>query len=202
MKTVYVMPELCIGCKHCEVACSVEHSESKNLFAAIFEKSLPTPRIHVMPSIGLMTYPGKCRQCYPAPCINVCPSGALSRDKETESILLNEQKCIACGMCAIACPLDAITFHSSWKVSLDREIAVKCDNCQERIIKGLNPACVDACKTMALNYGDINEIIKESRRTVAQKVAVIETEIRPEIPGLVRLWRDLGFSTMHVGVEK
>lgn len=206
MKTVFVRPERCIGCKHCEIACAVEHSKTKNLYTAIFEEPLPTPRIHVTPTFGIMTYPDKCRHCNPAPCMQVCPSGAIARDKETDTVLLNEEKCIACGMCAIVCPFDVITYHQSWHVSLDQEIAIKCDHCFERITNGLLPACVDACKTGALVYGDINEIIKEERKVIAKKVAVAETAaeeiIEAEVPDLIKLWRNLGLSMMRVGEKK
>ncbi|MGD8533923.1 MAG: 4Fe-4S binding protein, partial [Gammaproteobacteria bacterium] len=30
MKTVFVNPERCIGCRQCEFACAVEHSHSRD----------------------------------------------------------------------------------------------------------------------------------------------------------------------------
>jgi len=206
MKTVYVKPEYCIGCKQCEVACTVEHSRTKNLYSAISEEPLPSRKIHVMPTFGIMTYPGKCRHCDPTPCIQFCPSGGITKNKETDTILLNEEKCIACGTCAIACPFDAISFHPSWRVSIDREVAVKCDNCFERISNGLNPSCVEACKTGALEYGEINDIIKEERKIVAKKVITAEfaseAKIEEDVPALIKLWRDLALSMMQIGEKK
>ncbi|MFX1304027.1 MAG: 4Fe-4S dicluster domain-containing protein [Promethearchaeota archaeon] len=204
MKNVYIKPENCIGCKHCEVACAVEHSETKNLYSAISEKPLPTSKIHVMPTFGVMTYPGKCMHCDPTPCINVCPSGAITKDQEFDIILINEEKCIECGMCAIACPFNAVSFNPSWRVSIEREIANKCDNCHERITNDLIPACVEACKTGALSYGDINEIIKKERRaigkTAAQFAAAVPIEER--IPELLKVWRDMALSMTQLGEKK
>ncbi|MFX1519709.1 MAG: 4Fe-4S dicluster domain-containing protein [Promethearchaeota archaeon] len=206
MKTVYVRPERCIGCKQCEIACTVEHSRTKNLYSAIFEEPLPTPRVAVMPTFGIMTYPAKCRHCDPTPCIQVCPSGAITRDKETDTILLNEEKCIACGMCSIVCPFDAVTFYPSWHVSIDRQVAIKCDNCSERVINGLNPACVDACKTEALVYGEISDIVKEGRKIVAKKVAAAEfaaeAKIEAEVPELLTLLRDMSLSMKLAGEKE
>ncbi len=204
MKTVYVRPEHCIGCKHCEIACAVEHSKTKTLYAAISEEPSSTPKIHVMPTFGIMTYPGKCMHCDPTPCIQVCPSGAISRDKDVNTILINEEKCIGCGMSAIVCPFDAITFHPSWGVSIDREVATKCDNCFELITNDLNPACVDACKTGALIYGDINEIIKEERKDIAKTAIQLAAEVQVEakVPELIKFWRDLALSMTLVGEKK
>ncbi len=49
MKTVFVNPERCIGCKQCQIACAVEHSQSKDLYQAVFEPVPPQPRILVAP---------------------------------------------------------------------------------------------------------------------------------------------------------
>lgn len=41
MKDVIIRPELCMGCRSCEVACAVSHSKSKNLFSALGEDPAP-----------------------------------------------------------------------------------------------------------------------------------------------------------------
>ena len=156
MKTVFVNPERCIGCKQCEVACAVEHSESKDLYQAVFETPKPRPRIHVAPGIYLNTaFPNKCRHCDPAPCMGVCPTGAISRDADLDIVVIDGDKCITCAMCAMVCPFDVIRFFKSPTVKLDKVVAIKCDHCIERQRQGQEPACVEVCKVGALVFGDI-----------------------------------------------
>ena len=148
MKTVFVNPERCIGCKQCQIACAVEHSKSKSLFGAISEQPKPRPRVLVAPGLYLDTsFPNKCRHCDPAPCMTVCPTGAIHRDTQTDIVLVNDQKCIVCAMCAMICPFDVITFYPSLSNKL---AAIKCDHCIEGQSQGEVAACVDACKTGAL----------------------------------------------------
>lgn len=198
MKTVFVRPERCIGCKHCEISCAIEHSKTKDLFAAIYEDPPPTSRIHVTPTIGIMTFPNRCRHCDPAPCMQVCPTGAISRLREHDTVLIDERKCIACGMCAIVCPFDVITYKRSWKIAIDKEVANKCDNCVDRLNVGMIPTCVEACKTGALIYGDIDEILREERKETAKRIilatAVGEEMLEAAVPENIRLWRELGRS--------
>ncbi|MCD6427351.1 MAG: 4Fe-4S dicluster domain-containing protein [Caldisericaceae bacterium] len=100
MKTVLVRPERCIGCRHCEVACAIEHSQSKDLFGMLEEVPISKPRIHVEVGINFLTFPNRCRHCDPAPCMQVCPTDAIYRDEETGSVLVNYEKCIHCEACA------------------------------------------------------------------------------------------------------
>ena len=165
MKTVFVHPERCIGCKQCEVACAVAHSQSKNLFLAVFESPAPKQRIHVEPGLSFNTsFPNKCRHCNPAPCLIACPTGALSRAGDMPDIVLSDsRKCLACGMCAMVCPFGVITFYPSAAAPGKAVVATKCDHCIDRQRDGFGPACVEACKTGALEFGEINEVIKSAR---------------------------------------
>lgn len=193
MKTVFVNPENCIGCRHCEIACAVEHSQTKDVLTAFFENPIPQPRIHVEPGVTFTTFPNKCRHCDPAPCMQVCPTGALYRDEETGSVLLDGYKCISCGMCAIACPFDVITFNKVWDVKLDKEINYKCDHCIDRQRQGDIPACVEACKTQALVFGEINEIVKRGRQdfTIRMTTAEGREQEVPALPQTVKMWREM-----------
>jgi carbon-monoxide dehydrogenase iron sulfur subunit len=53
-----------------------------------------------------------------------------------------------------------------------RVVALKCDGCIERTTAGRLPACVEACKTGGLVYGELNELIAEGR---AQEASVVLT---------------------------
>ncbi|MEA3349924.1 MAG: 4Fe-4S dicluster domain-containing protein [Chloroflexota bacterium] len=199
MKTVFVNPERCIGCKQCQIACAVEHSQSKILYQAIFEECKPRPRILVAPGLYLDTsFPNKCRHCDPAPCMTVCPTGAISRDDDTDAVVVDSDKCIACAMCAMVCPFDVITFYPS----PNKLAAIKCDQCIERQSLGEIPACVESCKTGALVFGDINELTKTARTELAQTVSVAVGEIKTEtarIPAHVEAWRSMGKAVSQVG---
>ncbi|WP_163327765.1 4Fe-4S dicluster domain-containing protein [Desulfurobacterium thermolithotrophum] len=179
MNTVLVNSERCIGCKHCEIACAIEHSLSKDLFSMLSEEVISKPRIHVEVGKDLLTFPNKCRHCNPAPCMEVCPTYAISRDEKTESVLVDPAKCIACSMCAIACPFGIITFEKTYTVR--RCVNVKCDNCIDRQKEGKKPACVEACKTGALIFGDVNDLIRERREEVTKMVTkTLKDQINPK----------------------
>lgn len=206
MKTVFVNPERCIGCKQCQIACAVGHSETKNLYQALTEERKPRPRVLVAPGLYLDTsFPNKCRHCDPAPCLTVCPTGAISRDVDMDIVLVDGDRCIACAMCALVCPFDVITFYPSYKARFDRAVAIKCDHCIERQREGGVPACVDACKVGALVFGDVNDLVKAARTRLAQNVSVAVGKIEPHmarLPAHVEAWRDLGQAVSEAGREE
>ena len=200
MKTVFVHPERCIGCKHCEMACAIEHSRSKDLFGMLTETPRPQPRIHVELGVAFQTFPNRCRHCDPAPCMQVCPTGALYRDQETASVLVNYDRCIACAMCAMVCPFDIITFAPVWNVRLNREVNAKCDHCIDRQRNGEIPACVEACKTGALEFGDANEIIRSSRKDFTLRTTTALTgEEAPALPANVEAFRQIMTTIQEMG---
>ncbi|RLG12559.1 4Fe-4S ferredoxin [Candidatus Pacearchaeota archaeon] len=182
MKGVIVHIEKCIGCRHCMIACAIEHSQNKNLFSAITETPKPSPRIFVDVVKDKITFPNRCRHCSPAPCMEACPANAIYRDEETGSVLLEPARCINCGMCAMACPFGVIRYKPLPEFPEKNYVAIKCDNCIERTKEGKIPACVEACKTGALEYGEINEILRKKH------LIAIRQE---KIPLNIELWRNL-----------
>lgn len=164
MKKVFVDIERCTACRSCEIACAVEHSASKNLFSSIFEKPSPQKRIHVEKALSF-SYPSSCMNCADAACIAVCPTGATKRDPETGGVIVDEQRCMGCWMCAIACPLGAVT------VSPEHKVAVKCDLCGSRLKNGRQPACVEACPTHALIFKEPEDVSKLRRVAAAEVIA-------------------------------
>lgn len=203
MKTVFVHPERCIGCKQCESACAVAHSQTKNLFLAVFESPAPKPRIHAEQGLVMNTaFPNKCRHCNPAPCMAVCPSAAIQRSADyPDIVVIDAHKCISCGMCAMVCPFDVITYYPLAAAPERQSVAVKCDHCIERQREGLVPACVEACKVKALEFGEINELAKAARTHYSETVSIAIGEVGREtalIPENVEAWRGFGAAVTHL----
>ncbi len=206
MKTVFVHPERCIGCKQCETACAVAHSQAKNLFLSVFETPKPKPRIHAEPGLVLNTaFPNKCRHCNPAPCMGVCPTAAIHRAADfPEIVLMEARKCIACGMCAMVCPFDAITYHPVAAAPEKTAVAIKCDHCIERQRQEMIPACVESCKVEALQFGEINELVKAARTRYSEAVSVAMVQVSSEftpLPANVDAWRHLGAEVTHLNTN-
>ena len=51
-------------------------------------------------------YEKRCTHC--SACIPICPSGALSLNREKMEVSFDSEKCIACGLCIPVCPYKAI----------------------------------------------------------------------------------------------
>jgi carbon-monoxide dehydrogenase iron sulfur subunit len=201
MPTVFVNPERCIGCLQCEFACATEHSRSREQALAPFELPVPRKRIHVEAGFRPGTsFPNKCRHCDPAPCQLVCPTGAIQRDADHDLVLIDESRCIACAMCAMVCPFDVITYYPLAGGSREGAVAVKCDGCIERLQAGRIPACAEACKVGALEFGELNEIVAGGRqRQAAVVLAATTAEPIQSMPGTIAAWRDLGAATANAG---
>ena len=140
----------CIACRACELACAVEHSKSKNLNDALKEENKPKKRVMVS-VVGDRRVSIHCQHCEEAPCVTACMSGALSKDEKTGATLQDNEKCVGCWMCIMACPFGAVVRD------IESHIAVKCDLCPDRD----DYACVVACPTGALFTGTKEEFEKK-----------------------------------------
>ena len=96
-----------------------------------------------------------CNQCSDPACVKACPTGAHFKRKEDGLVLIDPAKCIGCGACFKACPYGAPQFDPKAKKM------TKCDTCLDRRAKGINPTCVDACPQRAIEFGDMEELMKK-----------------------------------------
>lgn len=172
MKKVNVTPERCVGCMQCMLACAAAHSASKTLFAATCESPLPKPRVHVGAGYWNEGFPNRCRHCDPAPCISACLPGAIYRNNDFDTVLIDADKCINCASCAMACPFGVIRYHEDMLAPPGKTVAVKCDNCIDRIAAGSIPACVSACLTKALTFETPKDALKRRTNAVARSVSI------------------------------
>ncbi len=161
MKRLFVRPELCTGCKTCELVCAVEHSRSKNLLGAMLESPPSHPRLYIeavtLSPFESLKMPMTCRHCDPAPCIAACIPQAMHRSPD--DVVTNvggKHSCIACGMCVMMCPFGMI---SRAPASDGKVMALKCDLCPDRD----TPACAAACPTGAIVFMESSEFAHQSR---------------------------------------
>ncbi len=159
MKEIFVHLDRCTGCRSCQLACAVEHSSAKNLFAAIGETPGPRYRLHVERGDS-RNVPLTCRHCDPAPCLEACIAGAMSRD-ERGMVVQNEDRCVGCWTCLMVCPYGVV------QRKVEEKKAVKCDRCPDREV----PACVGACPTSALVYSEPDEFAAGVRKIQAGVIA-------------------------------
>ena len=169
MKRLYVRPELCTGCKTCELACAVEHSRSKNLLGAMMESPPPHLRLYVEAAMTspfeVVKMPMTCRHCDPAPCISACIPQAMHRSPE--DVVTNvggKHACIACGMCIMTCPFGMIARAPSPE---GKVMALKCDLCPDRAV----PACAASCPEGAIVFLEGDEFAHQSRQRASAVLA-------------------------------
>lgn len=166
-KMIIVEASKCLGCRSCQLACAVAHAEIPDLLAALAEGV--RPRVAVVGVEGQWAVPLQCRQCETAPCVAICPTGALTKPAPDSPVLTNDKLCIGCKSCVLVCPFGVINIGGQGQA------IIKCDLCLARTAAGAEPACVEACPTGALKYEELQAVIAAARQRAAQEVSRAET---------------------------
>ncbi len=130
---ISVDSEKCTGCRICELACSQTKLQSFN------------PKNACVKVVNLdywgFSNPVLCVQCKHPACVEICSPGALSQT-EDGIILLDKEKCDACGLCIDSCFIGAINWNE------ERGLPMICDLC------GGKPVCVEWCPINVLTFDD------------------------------------------------
>ncbi|NOY13326.1 MAG: 4Fe-4S dicluster domain-containing protein [Deltaproteobacteria bacterium] len=204
----------CTACRSCQVACKQWNKLPAD--AAINWGSYENPpslTAHLYNKIEFIEkeQDGKfkwlflnqrCLHCGEAGCLKVCPStGALFRTEEG-LIGFNKDKCISCKYCVNGCPFDVPRYDAQGKIT-------KCHGCIDRVAAGLQPACVKACPTGSLKFGDRDKLISEAELTglklygdkalsglgamylLEEKPQEYRLAENPNIPQSIFLWKDV-----------
>lgn len=143
-----VNPKGCTGCRECEMICSLYHFGECNP-----ERS--AVRVIRNEGQGLAEpLPLVCQQCDEPACVNVCPSEAIRKSKDSELIEVDAEACTGCGDCTTACPAGCIFLNAA------SDTAMICDLC------GGDPQCVPMCHAECLTLSQADgesDIIRVER---------------------------------------
>lgn len=148
-KFLLIDPDKCTGCRNCELVCPLEHDDVINPYRS---------RITVISEEWKgMDFPIVCQQCDDPVCMEVCPVSAISEDSDTGATVIDQDKCLACRICVMNCPLGGVGVDP---ITGD---TIKCDLC------GGDPQCVRFCETDALRFVDATEANVRKRRDSLSK---------------------------------
>lgn len=146
----------CTGCKACQVACKDKWDLDVGVtWRRVVEYSggdwVANPDGTYTQSVFAYYTSVACNHCQSALCVDVCPAGAMSK-REDGIVLVDQAKCVGCRYCEWACPYSAPQFDES------RGVMTKCNMCYDAVDAGEQPACVMACPSRALKFGDLEEL--------------------------------------------
>jgi carbon-monoxide dehydrogenase iron sulfur subunit len=148
---VIVNEEVCMGCGLCQVHCQVCHSKTQDILKAFKKETRrPLSRVRVERK-GDISFSLQCRHCDQPWCVYSCLTGALQKDPVSGTVTLDDEKCMGCWTCIVACPNGALArdVHNGY--------VVKCDLCTGQDI----PVCVRNCPNEALSVDESKTTIEE-----------------------------------------
>lgn len=140
----------CTGCKCCYIACK----DCNDLPVEVEFRHVTHYEGGSHPEVWTASLSLACNHCANPACVANCPSGAMTKDEETGLVAPDPEVCIGCGTCVNSCPYGAPVLREG-----ETKVSAKCDGCQSGYLpmKG-KPACVLACSTRALQFGDLEEL--------------------------------------------
>ena len=134
----------CTGCSACRLGCTIENQ---------LDWDRSWRRVHTanperQPGAATLHLSSACHHCQDPACLRACPALAIQQ-LDDGTVQLDDTRCIGCRYCSWACPYDAPLYDPA------RGVMSKCTSCPERRADGHPPACVTACPTGALDWGEL-----------------------------------------------
>ncbi len=165
----------CLGCGQCAQACAAAHNPGSSDLLTVKSTPVPlTPTTWTRVRYKDVEYNGKslrvatkiqCMHCLEPACATACPVGALQKTEEGP-VIYDQSKCFGCRYCIVACPFGIPAYEWGSPVPWVR----KCDLCADRLAVGMLPACVEACPTGALTFGeDRKDLLLEAGLRMARE---------------------------------
>jgi formate dehydrogenase iron-sulfur subunit len=159
----------CIGCNECSIACKkINHLAPDAPRRWNLEDGLSARNwTSVVEGPNHSYARQQCRHCLEPACASACPVGALSKTS-IGAVVYDNEKCIGCRYCMMACAYGIPRYDWDQAVPYVR----KCILCYDRVSKGGQPACTEACPSKATIFGDRDALLAEAHRRIAAAPAL------------------------------
>jgi Fe-S-cluster-containing dehydrogenase component len=160
--------DTCVGCHACASACKEWNTSStvsgpltdQDPYGAepsgVWFNRVRHYEVGAYPDTKTVNVPMSCMHCEDALCVTVCPTGA-SYKRDDGIVLVDQDKCMGCNLCAWACP------YGARELDPVSGTMKKCTLCVDRVhderlpVEERQPACVLACPTHARMFGDFDD---------------------------------------------
>ncbi|MGI9288512.1 MAG: 4Fe-4S dicluster domain-containing protein [Pseudomonadales bacterium] len=160
--------DTCVGCHACATAC--KQWNTSGMIGPLSDSEpygkdpdgswlnrVRSYEVDEHPNSKTVHMPMSCMHCDDAACVTVCPTGASYKREEDGIVLVDQDKCMGCNLCAWACP------YGARELDQDQGVMKKCTLCVDRIYdwelpeEERQPACVLTCPTSSRVFGDFDD---------------------------------------------
>jgi len=172
--------DTCVGCQACAVACKQWNTSGTlgpltdyDPYGAepdgVSFNHIRSYEVGEYPNSETVNMPMSCMHCETAECVTVCPTGASYKRESDGIVLVDQDKCMGCNLCAWACPYGARELDEA------SGTMKKCTLCVDRIYddelpeQERQPACVLTCPTNARHFGDLDDPESHVSRLVRER---------------------------------
>lgn len=163
-KGFYFDSTKCVYCKTCQVACKKKFDVPKLLSYRVVSGY----EVGEYPQARFYAISAACNHCENPACVRSCPTRAMYKDEQDGTVQHDDDVCIGCQACIMACPYGAPVYLE------EQGIVNKCNACIDTREEDGSTTCEAACGMRAIEFGDFDEL------AARHPDAVVEIPCRPD----------------------
>jgi formate dehydrogenase iron-sulfur subunit len=164
-KAFFIDTSKCIACKACQIACkqwnelpaevttNVGSHQNPQDLSAVTWTLVKMNEVEDGGKLKWLFFKDQCRHCVEPPCMmSSAVPGAMLKDESTGAVIYTDKSRYE-NFDDIMCP------YNIPRQDKNTGQMFKCTMCVDRVKNGMPPACVKACPTGTMNFGDRGEML-------------------------------------------